>query len=79
MDFVEDDGGRLVDAEDAHEEGEEGDEAEGRPVGGGEVEDVVVLYAGGGVVVGWVRGFVGRGLDHCWFSGGAIWCGIFLR
>ena len=58
VDLVEDDGGGLVDAEEADEEGEGGDGGEGLPVAGGEGEDVVVADAGGGVVVGGVGRFL---------------------
>ena len=56
--FVEDDAGGLVDAEQADEEGEGGDGDQGLPVGGGKVEDVVVVDAGRGVRVRGVGRFV---------------------
>ena len=70
--FVKHDGGGLVDAEEADEEGEDGDGGEDLPVAGGEVEDVVVAHAGGGVGVGGVGRFEGRGLHHGGLFGGAV-------
>lgn len=72
VDFIKYDAGWLVDAEEANEEGEQRDAANHLPVGGGEMEDVVVADANGGVVVGGVWWFVGRRLDHRRFARSAI-------
>lgn len=60
VNLIEDDAGGLVDAEQADEEGQQGDAAEQLPVAALELQDVVVCHAGGGVVgsVGRVRRLV---------------------
>ena len=59
VDFIEDDAGGLVDAEESHEERDECDGAEHLPVSRGEIEDVIVLHALRCVFVAGVGWFVG--------------------
>lgn len=66
VNLIEDDAGGLVDAEESHEEGEQGDSTQHLPVGASQVEDVVVFYSDRGIVgrVVRVRRLVAGGLGE---------------